>query len=221
MLDDIWGVLLKENSDIDTSSSKLVSQHDKFYTQVVHVKKDIAHYNRHEFFASVIKNKRVLHIGCTDHPLCNDSDGHLHIYLDKFASKLDGFDIDTEGFKILQPKVKGKFYSEWDDIKDEYDVIIATEVLEHVGNVEGFIKNLDAVNAKYLFISIPDAFSCAKGHFEYIDSTETFIEIVHPDHNAWYSPYTIKNVIEKFSTWKIKSLWFFYGRSILALCYKE
>lgn len=221
MLDNIWDTLLRENSPTDITSSKLTSQHDKFYTQVLKVKKDIANYNRHDFFASVVKNKKVLHVGCTDYPFCNASDGHLHIHLDKYASKLDGFDVDTDGFKILQPKVKGKFYSDWNSITDQYDIIIATEVIEHVGNVEEFIKNLDKINSKYLFVSIPDAFSCMKGHFEYLDNSETFIEIVHSDHNAWYSPYTIKNSIEKYSTWKIKSLWFFYGRSILAICSKD
>lgn len=221
MLDNIWEVLLKEDLAIDTSNSKLIPQHDKFYTQVLKVKKDIMYYNRHDFFASVVKGKKTLHVGCTDYPFCNNSDGHLHIHLDKFASKLDGFDVDTEGFKILQPKVSGKFYNKWEDVKDEYDIIVATEVLEHVGNAEEFIRNLDNINSKYLFISIPDAFSCMNGHFEYIDSAETFVEIVHPDHNAWYSPYTVKHTIERYSTWKVKSLWFFYGRSILTICSKN
>jgi hypothetical protein len=214
----IWDILLDNTLVENSDSSSLCKQHAPFYTQKILVRKNFMYNNRHDIFAKICEDQRVLHVGCTDYPFCNAQDGHLHIYLDKYAKHLDGFDVDEEGFKILKPKVRGDFYSKWDDVyKNTYDVIIATEVLEHVGNVQDFLESLNKVDAKYLFISIPDAYSCRNGHFEYLDETQTFIEIVHSDHNAWYSPFTLKNVVHKYSDWKMVSSWFFYGRSILSL----
>ena len=36
-----------------------------------------------------------------------------------------------------------------------------------------------------------------------INGIDEFVEIVHPDHNCWYSPYTLKNQIEKYSNLKV------------------
>lgn len=34
---------------------------------------------------------------------------------------------------------------------------------------------------------------------------DLFVEVVHPDHNCWYSPFTLKNQIEKYSNLKVKN----------------
>jgi hypothetical protein len=45
-----------------------------------------------------------------------------------------------------------------------------------------------------------------------------YIETVHPDHNCWYTPYTLKNVINKYSkTRQVTSMHWVFG-SIVAVC---
>lgn len=217
----MWELLSAVQKEPITDDSIIYKQHDQFYAQKIVVKRDISTYSRHDFFANLCKDKRVLHVGCTDYPFVS-IDGSIHIHINKYAKVLDGFDIDTEGLNTLQPYVSGKMFSDWSDVTDEYDLILAPEVIEHVNNVGLFIDNINKINCKNLVITAPDAYSCYKcNHFEYSNKYETFIEIVHKDHNYWYTPFTLKNVIEKHSDYKVNSTWFFYGRSILVFATKK
>ena len=44
--------------------------------------------------------------------------------------------------------------------------------------------------------------------------------MVHPDHNCWYSPYTLGNVIRKYTDWQVAGTWFFNRISLLAIAHK-
>jgi hypothetical protein len=67
-----------------------------------------------------------------------------------------------------------------------------------VNNVEGFLMSLVQCcnNSTKLLITAPNAF-CNSHISRNKDNLNSFIEIVHPDHNAWYSPYTLQNTIKK------------------------
>src|SRR3546814_3571272 len=87
-----------------------------------------------------------------------------------------------------------------------YDVVLVPEVMEHVADVEGFLSQIEAVDASCFLISVPDAFQCRARHFDYIGETETFLEAVHPDHNVWYTPYTFANTIRKYSSLELQRM---------------
>lgn len=219
--ENMWDLLYEKQQDAKTYDSVIYKQNDPFYAQKMTVRTDISSYSRHDFFANLCENKRVLHVGCTDYPFTGIN-GHLHLHIDKYAKTLDGFDIDEPGLRKLQQHVKGKMISKWENVVDEYDLVLAPEVIEHVDNVGEFIQNINKVNCKHLVVTAPDAYSCYRNnHFEYSENNKTFVEIVHKDHNCWYSPFTIKNVIEKHSDYKVNSSWFFYGRSILIFATKN
>ncbi len=93
--------------------------------------------------------------------------------------------------------------------------------MEHVPNVSDFLAQLQAVDAATFLISVPDAFQCRGRHFDYLMDAQTFIEVVHPDHNVWYTPYTFANTIRKYSTLNVERMWFFNGISLLALLSKS
>jgi hypothetical protein len=90
-------------------------------------------------------------------------------------------------------------------------------VLEHVPNVEQFLQQLDAVQAAHVILTVPDAFQCMKRHFDYVGDSETFVEVVHPDHNCWYTPYTLTSTLKKYTPWTVDGLWFFNNISLLAI----
>jgi len=71
-----------------------------------------------------------------------------------------------------------------------------------------------------VLISVPDAFQCRARHFDYVTDSQTFVEVVHPDHNVWYTPYTFANTIKKYSAFNIEQMWFFNRISLLALLSK-
>jgi hypothetical protein len=162
--------------------------------------------SREQFFMEYCENKDVLHFGCTDWPIFNPTN-NLHIKLSGYTNRLDGFDIDTEGIAILKKYVDQDYYSDYKDIpKKKYDVCLIPETIEHVANVKEFLENIANINASKFLITAPNCF--AKGrHKKNHMGKDYFIELVHPDHNCWYSPYTLKNQIEKYSTLKVTQVY--------------
>jgi 2-polyprenyl-3-methyl-5-hydroxy-6-metoxy-1,4-benzoquinol methylase len=159
--------------------------------------------NRVSYFEELYLNKTVIHFGCTDWPIF-DSNNNLHIKLSKHAKVLHGFDIDKEGIENLKKFVNQEYFSAFSEIPDiEYDICLVPETIEHVDNVRLFLEELSKVRANTFIITAPNCFS--KEHLSrnfYAD--DYFVEVVHPDHNCWYSPYTLKNQIEKYSSLNVE-----------------
>lgn len=199
--------------------SPLESIHAPYFVQRVEVGTELAQVGRLDVFASLCAGKRVLHVGCADWPI-TDPATSLHLGLEPHCAVLDGCDPHVEALEQLRPYAKGRLFADLSQASDAYDVVLVPEVMEHVPDVQGFLAQLEAVNAQTYLISVPDAFQCRGHHFDYIAESETFVEVVHPDHNVWYTPYTFSNTIRKYSGLKVERMWFFNGISILALLSK-
>lgn len=199
----------------DLPVSPLEFAHQKYFVQRVQVGEDFVGLPRLDVFAALCADKRVLHVGCVDWPI-TDLNRSLHLQLDAHC-QLDGFDIHGEAFALMQPHLKGRLYSQWADVSERYDVVLAPEVMEHVPDVQGFLRQLDAVGADQYILTVPDAYSCFRRHFDYNSGAQTFVEVVHPDHNCWYTPYTLANVIRKYTDWQIDGMFFFNGMSLLVV----
>ncbi len=158
--------------------------------------------NRLEFFISECKNRNVLHFGCTDWPIFNPNN-NLHIQLSKITNSIDGFDIDKEGIQELKKYVDQDYYSDYKQLPNKkYDVCLIPETIEHVDNVAEFLVNISKINASKFYITAPNCFSKIRLK-NYKIEKDHFFEVVHPDHNSWFSPYTLKNQIEKYSQLKV------------------
>ncbi len=200
-------------------AGRLAAVHAPYFVQRQQVGCELVGRNRVEVFRQICQGRRVLHVGCADWPI-TDVQASLHVQLDAVCAQLDGFDVHPDAFEVLQPYVRGKFFSRWEEVTSEYDLIIAPEVLEHVPDVQGFLQQLDAVKAPHVLLTVPDASQCASRHFEFLSEGETFVEVVHPDHNCWYSPYTLGNVIRKYTDWQLAGMWFFNRISLLTIATK-
>jgi hypothetical protein len=199
--------------------SPLESQHAEYFVQKVVVGRELEGRPRVDVLRQLCQGRRVLHVGCVDWPI-TDAANSLHVQLDAVCASLDGFDVHPEAFDALRPHVRGRFFSDWAEVTDVYDLVLVPEVMEHVADVAGFLRQLDAVDAPHLVITVPDAYQCRQRHFDYVDATQTFVEVVHPDHNCWYTPYTFGNVIRKYTDWRIDGMWFFNTISLLAIVTK-
>ena len=178
---------------VDTRA--LYQKHDKFWQQEVFFK---SVNNRFKYFEDLCQSKKVLHFGCTDWPIFDPS-YNLHIKLSKVASKIHGFDIDKEGIDNLKKYVNQPFYSEFEQLNNQhYDICLVPETIEHVDNVRIFLEGLSTVNADVFYITAPNCFAQVHMKRNFYGKNK-IIEVVHPDHNCWYSPYTLKNQIEKYS----------------------
>jgi mannosyltransferase OCH1-like enzyme len=204
---------------VKTSSSPLEAQHAPYFVQRVQVGRELIGRSRLDVFAQLCANKRVLHMGCADWPI-TDPKTSLHLALEPHCRQLDGFDIHAEALAGLAPHAKGRLFSRLADVTDTYDLILVPEVLEHVPDVGGFLSELNSLKAPHVVITVPDAFQCHPRHFDYVGDSETFVEVVHPDHNCWYTPFTLTNVITKYTPWQIDGLWFFNRMSLLAIATK-
>ena len=151
-------------------------------------------------------NKSVLHLGCVDSRLVLDrfNRGELmHQKLSNVASELWGIDIDSEGISYLGSKGFDNLIAddicELDSIevlqKQSFDVIVASEIIEHLENPGLFldsVKSLMVPEKTELIVTIPNAFR--------IDTLIWLfrgIEYVHPDHNYWFSYHTATNLLRK------------------------
>lgn len=201
------------------ATSPLESQHAPYFVQKVTVSRELLGRPRVDVLKQLCQGRRVLHVGCVDWPI-TDPRQSLHVQLDAVCAQLDGFDIHPEPFDSLRPLVRGRFYSDWESVTGAYDLILVPEVIEHVADVQGFLRHLDAVSAPHLVITAPDAYQCMRRHFDYVGDSETFVEVVHPDHNCWYTPYTFRNVLTKYTDWNVEGLWFFNHISLLAIATK-
>jgi len=199
--------------------SALEAKHAPYFVQKMVVGKELLGRPRIEVLQQICQGRRVLHVGCVDWPI-TDPANSLHVKLDAVCAHLDGFDIHAEAFDALRPHVRGEFFSDWQQVTASYDLVLVPEVMEHVPDVQGFLAQLDAVDAPHVLITVPDAYQCRNRHFDYLTENETFVEVVHPDHNCWYTPYTFSNVIRKYTGWKVDGLWFFNHISLLAIASK-
>jgi mannosyltransferase OCH1-like enzyme len=202
------------------SRSKLEAVHDPYFVQRVQVSTDVANINRVDVFKTLCEGKRVLHIGCADWPI-TDPKTSLHLALESVCTRLDGFDIHAEALEALTPHTRGRLFSRFEDIQDQYDLVLVPEVMGHVPDVAGFLKQLDSLDTHSYVITVPDAFQCHPRHFDYLHDTQTFVEVVHPDHNCWYTPFTLSNTIRKYTPWNIDGMWFFNAISLFVLASKR
>ena len=164
--------------------------------------------DRRDLFFPVAKGKKVIHFGCTDYPIFRPEQ-NLHIELSKQAAVLHGFDIDLAGIAKLKEYVDQPFFSNINDVKDqEYDLCLIPETIEHVNNIQQFLSDLQYVNAKTFIITGPNCF--CKTHIELQKNAlknSVYEEVIHPDHNCWFSPFTLKNVVEKYTQLKVSDMY--------------
>lgn len=133
------------------------------------------------------EGKRVLHVGCSDFPIFS-KEGNMHIFLSKIASELAGCDIN--GIDELKGACPGKYYESIDLAVwagREWDVVLVPNIIEHLPNPGLMVAALFKLNFNKMFVLVPNYTISEQA--TYADGVWT--ERIHPDHFAWYSPYTL------------------------------
>lgn len=144
-------------------------------------------------------DKTVLECGFTDWPKTRPYK-NFYKTLAPYTKWIDGYDVNKPD-NVEELRVEnGDFIWDWDEIdKDKYDVITCREVIEHVGDVETFLKQFDDMRG-VLMIQTPCAYLLKeRGHFGYDATKNQYYEKNHEDHNCWYTPFTLHNTIRKYS----------------------
>lgn len=113
---------------------------------------------RSELFSGWLgKDKNILELGCRDGSLTK---------LFAEGNKITGADIDKNALELFEKNTGGKavcldLNSQWPFKENEFNAVVASEVLEHLYKPEETIKNIfKSLKPGGLFIgSIPNAFS--------------------------------------------------------------
>jgi len=165
---------------------------------------------REKFLIEAAVGRHVTHVGFADTGMRANAqrDGRwIHSRLGAVASRLVGVDIDPDEVKWAQQQGYEVYLADCrdpDDIARQAiplaDVVIVGDVIEHIDNVGSFLDGLRALAdpTGSMIITTPNAFRLTN-----FAAGLRGIEMVHPDHVAWYSWYTLQNVLERHG-WQVQ-----------------
>ncbi len=172
-------------------------------------------------FLPLVTQKKVLHVGCVDSPIF-DRKSNLHLALSTVAIELHGLDVDKSGLEELRRYFDSVYFANVDDcIKHgtQYDVVLIPETIEHVSNPESFLKSIDRIGFETVVITAPCIYGWNQygvlshrekqtmhGRYGWLLNSGSLVEEVHPDHKFWFSPYTLANLVEAATSWKIEKI---------------
>lgn len=187
---------------------------DNFYNQKVYVTN--IREPRFEFFRELCKDRKVMHVGCADAMVFNP-ESNLHIFLSKTENiTLHGLDLATEDLNHLQEHCPGTYYTRYVDVKEEYDLVLVPEVMEHVPNVHSFLQNVFSIESKEYLITVPSILQA-----QLFCNDDWALEMVHPDHKYWFSPYTLWNSVSPFIGDHEVKMYYFENKSQIGISLKK
>ncbi len=162
---------------------------------------------RTEFLVDLARGRRVLHFGFLDHPLTAEklrSGALLHAHLGRVAAALHGLDVDPAAIELYRREsgdtANGVLDIETDlpvdpALAGRFDLVLFPEILEHLRNPGRALERLRdlalANGGAEVCVTAPNALA-TKGAAFALDG----VELVHPDHYAYYSPHTLRHLLE-------------------------
>ena len=114
--------------------------------------------SRERYLKNKIKNKTVLDLGVGD-----TTDRSLHVFINKYAKKTIGVELDKIRAQRLQKKGFNVIQGNAETIKIEkkFDVVMAGDLIEHLNNVGLFLETVKKhlkKNGLFIF-NTPNAYS--------------------------------------------------------------
>lgn len=172
---------------------------------------------REDFILDLCRGRRVIHFGFADAPFTEEkvaSGRLLHSRIREVAEFAYGLDVNQESIEAYRRLTGDDHNSTIDiavpaeigeDLADRFDVIVFGETLEHLKNPGIGADNLRRIcevnEGCTLCVTVPNAFAML-GIIAVLNGTE----LVHPEHYAYYSPITLRNLLRDhgFTTVDIK-----------------
>jgi hypothetical protein len=161
--------------------------------------------SREATIINLIRDKDVIHIGCSDHIQIINSKIRNNIWLHKLitenARKCFGIDIDRESIDYIKKELgyQNVFYGniltdEFKDLKEnKWDYAVFGEIIEHLDDPVSFLKVFKAKygeNVSRFIITVPSIYNKR----QYINM-KNYREVINSDHRFWFTPYTISKVL--------------------------
>ncbi len=183
---------------------RIKGQENKFWIQTPEKNKVII-FNRIDFILHYCKNKNVLHIGCTDYPFTRqklENQSLLHENVMRVAASVTGLDNNRNSIEeyIMLTGDNDVYYCDImqsypEEISSQkYDIILLSEVLEHLINPA---KALDILYNQFnagtqILVTVPNYAA-----IDNLAASLNKMETIHPDHYWYFSPYTLCKLFNK------------------------
>ena len=161
--------------------------------------------SREAAITEIIRNKNVIHIGCSDHiQIINEkikNNTWLHKLITDNAGKCIGIDIDKESIEFIKKELgyENVYHGDilTDDFKiineDRWDYAVFGEIIEHLDNPVNFLKVFKekyGKNVSGFIITVPSIYNTTQ-----FSNMMQYKEIINSDHRFWFTPYTISKVL--------------------------
>lgn len=157
--------------------------------------------DRVSFVTSVCNGKTVLDVGCVEHSAANAAnDTWIHKAISEVAEHTVGVDYLEEdvrklvelGYNIICADVTKRI-----PLEETFDVIIVGNLIEHITNFDAFFENIHRLLAPggRCFISTANPFYSEQYYYSAFKGDI----IVNPEHTCWICPYTLSQIVERYS----------------------
>ena len=161
-------------------------------------------YNRIDYLLKVCSGKKILHFGFADAPLTEQrlSQGRLlHSKIQSVSKYVFGLDYDSDAIEMYKAMTSDTNVASVDihslknlelDFK-KFDIFLLGEILEHLGNPLLALESIKDVisDDAQLVVTVPNAFSLS-GFYKALYNLEN----THPEHVAFYSPVTLRKLLD-------------------------
>jgi hypothetical protein len=160
---------------------------------------------RENAITDMIRDRNVIHIGCSDHiPVINQKISNntwLHKLITDNAKMCIGIDIDRESIEFIKRETGyrnvycGDILTDTFEILNDrkWDYVVFGEIVEHLDNPVSFLKVFKEKykdNVSKFIITVPSIYN--KHQFK---NMMNYLEIINSDHRFWFTPYTISKVL--------------------------
>jgi hypothetical protein len=161
--------------------------------------------SREAAITDMIKNKNVIHIGCSDHiPVIKQKISNntwLHKLITDNAKNCVGIDIDKESIVFIRKETEYQNVYQGDILSDNFeatngkkwDYVVFGEIVEHLDNPVNFLKVFKERyrdRVEKFIITVPNIYNIHQ-----FKNMMNYIEIINSDHRFWFTPYTISKVL--------------------------
>jgi 2-polyprenyl-3-methyl-5-hydroxy-6-metoxy-1,4-benzoquinol methylase len=160
------------------------------------------------YLVNLCRGRRVLHLGCCDHPPlipAKFKEGTwLHEQLTRASAECLGLDIDSEAVEFV--KRETGFDNVWvADLAQAapesvvrapvWDLLVAGEIVEHLDNPVDFLSRVNRnlrSHCREILITVPNAFS-----LQNFGGALRHEEKINSDHRFWFTPYTLAKILTR------------------------
>lgn len=146
---------------------------------------------RGERLVQLVQGRRVLHVGCCDHlDLIREKVAqgiYLHQQLTAAAAHCVGVDTNAAGIALLRELGFPESYVPGEVPGQAFELCLLADVIEHVGDVVAFLREMRRYRFDELVIVTPNLFR--------LHNFLSAGEVVNTDHRYWFSPFTLCKVL--------------------------